>query len=57
MTTICCKCFKTKTANGWTKRVATDVATLSHGYCPTCYREAIKKIENYRHRPADQPTP
>jgi len=57
MTTICCKCFKTKTENGWTKADTKANAMLSHGYCPTCYSEAMKKIQNYRLMPTAQANP
>lgn len=57
MTTVCCKCFKTKTDNGWTKTAIEDAALLSHGYCPTCYMETIKKIYDYRPQQAEHASP
>ena len=53
MTTVCCKCFKTKTANGWSKATPQDADLLSHGYCPHCYQETIKKIYDYRPQQAN----
>ncbi len=57
MTTICCKCLKTKTDNGWTKTDSRDANILSHGYCPACYQETIKKIQNYRQQPSEHTSP
>ncbi len=44
MTTICCKCRKTKVGDDWTKRFISQHQTVSHGYCPRCHNENMKKI-------------
>lgn len=57
MTTVCCKCLKTKTDNGWTKADSQNPTRLSHGYCPACYQETIKKIHDYRPQQVDHTRP
>lgn len=54
MTTVCCKCQKTKTADGWLQTIQNGPVMLSHGYCPACYGETIKKIENHRRQQSGQ---
>ena len=53
MTTVCCKCQKTKTANGWLTATPKTTGQLSHGYCPPCHGEEIEKIKNHRLRRAN----
>ena len=48
MTTICCKCAKTKTADGWVKLPAPEPHRLSHGFCPTCHRQALEQIRAHQ---------
>lgn len=43
----CCVCKRVKTDNGWHYQfvpLETD-ESVSHGYCPACYRKALAKIE------------
>ncbi|MDH5298944.1 MAG: hypothetical protein OEV91_07990 [Desulfobulbaceae bacterium] len=46
MTTVCCKCLKIKTDAGW-QQIQPPAANhlSSHGYCPTCHQETMKKIQ------------
>lgn len=44
MRMICCMCHKTKSPKGWVREFKPQNAELSHGYCPKCYRKAMKKI-------------
>ena len=46
--TICCVCHKTKDLNGWIDQFISQYKKLSHGYCPECYEETIKKIEGLK---------
>ncbi len=48
MQKICCICKKTKHGDRWVNRLFVGKAReLSHGYCPRCYRLAMKQITNY----------
>lgn len=47
MKTICCVCQKTKISlklfNIWLLLGVKKKETLSHGYCPKCYKETMNK--------------
>ena len=47
MQIICCVCNKTKNHNGWEKQAAWSGVQLSHGYCPQCYQQMMKKVANF----------
>ncbi|MCK5340985.1 MAG: hypothetical protein KAJ60_07915 [Desulfobulbaceae bacterium] len=44
MKTVCCLCLKTKEPDGWKLYVPTRQETYSHGYCPECYQEVMKRF-------------
>lgn len=43
----CCVCERVKTDRGWNYRFMSleENNVFSHGYCPSCYRRAIDKLE------------
>ncbi len=53
--TICCVCRKTKDLNGWIDKFISQYKTLSHGYCPECYEETIKKIDKAKAKGKHKP--
>ena len=49
MKTVCCICHKTKRGNAWIKG-KTNGEKLSHGYCPSCFKKAMKNFQfNFLH--------
>jgi len=47
MQIICCACQKTKSPSGWTKLTTRAGSQISHGYCPQCYKQMLKRIDNF----------
>lgn len=45
MITICCMCKKVITQCGWTRQSASSEHKVSHGYCPDCYQNMMKKFK------------
>ena len=53
MITICCVCRRTKSQQGWIEQFHSEHVELSHGYCPRCYLQTIKKLADHNlHAPA-----
>lgn len=48
MVKICCVCNRVEQAGSWTYNgyYYEDVRT-THGYCPSCFNEAMAEIERY----------
>ncbi len=52
LVTVCARCHKFRTAqSSWEplSRLLPELAKrCSHGYCPTCYEQAIREIEEQK---------
>ena len=48
MEKVCCVCHRIKRQQGWVKEEkGLEVSRFSHGYCPRCYQEAMRKMHEY----------
>jgi len=48
MEKVCCVCSRVKKENSWVKEIKRRASSnLSHGYCPECYHEAMRKVMNF----------
>ena len=47
MRTVCCVCMKMKVEKGWVKQVIAHNGRISHGYCPACFQQTMRKFDNY----------
>lgn len=46
--TVCCVCDRVRKGESWvTPARPVGGADCSHGYCPVCYRNAMKEVEIY----------
>lgn len=45
MITICCMCKKVISQCGWARQSASKEIKVSHGYCPECYQNMMKKFK------------
>ncbi|MEW6593585.1 MAG: hypothetical protein AB1413_01815 [Thermodesulfobacteriota bacterium] len=47
MQTICCICHRTKSDNRWIRSAQSRAKKVSHGYCPSCYRQLMEQVHSY----------
>jgi len=45
MITICCICKEVIKQCGWSRQVVSRDVKVSHGYCPDCYKNMMKKFK------------
>ncbi|MBN1676013.1 MAG: hypothetical protein JXR37_33525 [Kiritimatiellae bacterium] len=41
----CCTCHRVRAGDAWEIRPDIVDAVISHGYCPTCYEEALRRVK------------
>ncbi|MCK5227298.1 MAG: hypothetical protein KAJ60_10435 [Desulfobulbaceae bacterium] len=44
VSTICCVCHRRKSLKGWVRQFIKQYNTLSHGYCPECYKKVMQEF-------------